>query len=520
MMSTSRETKGQGLTRREFIKKSAAGAAGTAAVLAGAQAAFGGTPALGNNASALAGSGFLSTARPSVAGALARRKRYAIVGTGGRHYMYHDAILGRFAETSELVGLCDINPGRLKLSQDRARAKNGRTIPTYIAADFNKMIAETKPDAVIVTTVDVFHHDYICRALELGCDAISEKPMTNQAEHCRHVLETTKKTGRRLRVTFNYRYSPPRTQVKDLLMSGVIGDIMSVDFHWMLNTSHGTDYFRRWHSQKKFSNGLMCHKATHHFDLVNWWLSAVPVSVFATGKREFYTPQTAHRFGLQGPHERCLTCPEKSACSFYLDLAASPDLKALYLDNEKYDGYFRDRCVFRPEIDIEDTMNVLVGYDNNVTLCYSVNAFNAWEGYVIAFNGTKGRLEHKAEESVYISNDGSVPGALKPEGTYIRIYPLREPGYSVDVWTGEGGHGGGDDVMLHDIFSANPKPDKYLRYADHRSGAYGCLIGIAANICFKTGQPVRIADLAGEVGYPDYPAMPKRTDPVPMPKRT
>ncbi len=89
----------------------------------------------------------------------------------------------------------------------------------------------------------------------------------------------------------------------------------------------------------------------------------------------------------------------------------------------------------------------------------------------------------------------------------------------MDVWTGAGGHGGGDDVMLDDIFGAAPKPDKYQRNADHRSGAYGCLIGIAANVCFKTGQPVKIADLAGEVGYPDYPAMPKHTDPVPMPKR-
>jgi len=510
-MAGSNEVKGPGLTRRDFIRTSAAGAAGTAVALSGGKAGLAGP--------AIPAAGGAALPPPAVS-PLARRKRYAIVGTGGRHYMYHGAILGRFADTSELVGLCDTNAGRIKLSQDRARAKTGATIPGYAAADFDKMIAETKPDAVIVTTVDVFHHEYICRAMELGCDAVSEKPMTNRAEHCRHVLETIQRTGRRLRVTFNYRYSPPRTQVKNLLMGGVIGDVLSVDFHWMLNTSHGADYFRRWHSQKKFSNGLMCHKACHHFDLVNWWLSAVPVSVRATGKREFYTPQTARRFGLQGPHERCRACPEKAACGFHLDLAASPDLKALYLDNEGYDGYFRDRCVFRPEIDIEDTMNVLVGYDNNVTLCYSVNAFNAWEGYVIAFNGTKGRLEHKAEESVYISNDGSVPGALKRDGTYIRIYPLREPGYSVDVWTGEGGHGGGDEVMLDDIFGANPKPDRYLRNADHRSGAWSCLIGIAANVCFETGHPVKIADLAGEVGYPDYPAMPKRTDPLPMPKRS
>ena len=478
------------MNRREFVKISAAGAAGMAISGSTAPAAQGG-----------------------------RRTRYAIVGTGGRHEMYREAILGPFTATSELVGFCDVNEGRLRLTQGKAKAKSGRTIPIYLAKDFDRMVSETKPDVVIVTTVDVFHHQYIIRAMELGCDAMTEKPFTNGDEKVRMILDAMKRTGRKCRVTFNYRYSPPRTQVKDILMAGTIGDVLSVDFHWMLNTQHGTDYFRRWHSQKKFSNGLMCHKATHHFDLVNWWLSAIPVSVFATGKREFYTPEMARKLGLQGPHERCLTCPEKAACSFEMNLAGNAGLKELYLDCEKYDGYFRDRCVFRPEIDIEDTMNVLVKYDTGTTLCYSVNAFNAWEGYVICFNGTKGRLEHKSEESVYLIGDGSVPGALKPDGTTIKIYPLREPAYGVDVWTGEGGHGGGDDVMLADIFGAEKKSDKYMRVADHRSGAYGCLIGIAANICFKNGQPVSIADLAPGLGYPDYPAMPKRSDRVPMPKK-
>ena len=52
-------------------------------------------------------------------------------------------------------------------------------------------------------------------------------------------------------------------------MSGVIGNVVSVDFHWLLDTRHGADYFRRWHRNKRNSGGLLVHKATHHFDLVN-----------------------------------------------------------------------------------------------------------------------------------------------------------------------------------------------------------------------------------------------------------
>jgi predicted dehydrogenase len=314
-------------------------------------------------------------------------------------------------------------------------------------------------------------------------------------------------------VTFNYRYSPPRTQVKDILMSGEIGDVLSVDFHWLLNTHHGADYFRRWHRFKKNSGGLLVHKATHHFDLVNWWLGAMPTQVFATGKREFYTPTMARRFGLTDAHERCLTCPEKEKCSFYLDLSSNRELKALYLDNEKHDGYFRDQCVWGADIDIEDTMNVLVRYDNHVTLAYSLNAFCAWEGYIATFNGTKGRLEHTTVESTY----GDSPA--KPRGVHNLVVPIRGPAREIPAWTGEGSHGGGDNVMLDDLFLPAAKPDKYLRAADERGGAASALIGIAANRCFETGQPVEISSLVNGLKNPDYAPMPSRERPVPMPAR-
>jgi predicted dehydrogenase len=302
-------------------------------------------------------------------------------------------------------------------------------------------------------------------------------------------------------------------------MSGVIGDVLSVDFHWMLDTSHGADYFRRWHSHKADSGGLMVHKATHHFDLVNWWLSAVPVSVTATGKRDFYTPAMAKRFGLQSYHERCLTCPEKDKCTFALDLTKNARLKELYLDQEKYDGYFRDRCVFRPDIDIEDTTNLLVRYHTGVTMSYSLNAFNGWEGYCIAFNGTKGRLEHKMEEKISLDTSGAMPNAVKGAGTTIKIFPLRAPAYEITTSQAIEEHAGGDGLMLRDLFVPGKHTDKYLCAADQRAGAYSILTGIAANHSFGSGKTVKIAELVPHIPLPDYPPMPTHEQPVPMPPK-
>jgi predicted dehydrogenase len=461
----------------------------------------------------------LGAAPATFAQAVAPRRRFAIVGCGSRHRMYQDAIETTYKEHAQLVALCDLNPGRLELARQLS-AKNGAPVPPgYAHTDFDKMIKETKPDFVIVTTVDATHAEYIVRALEAGCDAISEKPLTTTAAMCQRILDATKRTGRHLRVTFNYRYSPPRTQVKDLLMNGEIGDVLSVDFHWMLNTTHGADYFRRWHGEKKFSGGLMIHKASHHFDLVNWWLGALPASVYATGKREFYTPAMAKRFGLASHHERCHTCPEKDRCGFFMGLADSPSLKALYLDQEKHDGYFRDQCVFAPRIDIEDTMNVLVTYENKITLAYSLNAFNAWEGYHIVFNGTKGRLEHSIVEQIYVSGTDTVQGGIADNGITTRLIPLRGAARKVEPWTGTGGHGGGDKVMLDEIFLPDVPADKYLRASNEHAGAASILIGVAANECFKSGQPVKIADLVTGLQSPKYAPMPSRTGPVPMPER-
>lgn len=447
------------------------------------------------------------------------RRRYAIVGLGSRHELYQDGIEKTHARDAELVGVCDSNPGRVELARRRS-ARNGAPVPAgYAATDFGRMLAETKPSVVIVVTIDAAHHDYIVRAMEAGCDVITEKPMTTDADKCRQILDTCRRTGRQCRVTFNYRYSPPRAQVKDVLMGGEIGEVLSVDFHWLLNTHHGADYFRRWHSQKKNSGGLLVHKATHHFDLVNWWLAAVPVSVMATGKRDFYTPTMARRLGLTGPHERCRTCPESAKCGFYLDLAEGPSHQALYLDCENYDGYFRDRCVFRSDIDIEDTMNVIVGYDNGATLSYSLNAFNAWEGYTVAFNGTKGRLEHTVIESTYINGAENVQGGIADGGITTRVVPMRGLPRDLVPWTAVGDHGGGDRLMLEDIFLPELPADKYLRAADARAGACSILVGIAANHCLETGASVRIADLVPVVPRPDYAPMPSRDGPLPMPAR-
>lgn len=432
------------------------------------------------------------------------RKRYCLVGTGDRGiHMFVLPLVKTYADVAELVGICDQNPGRLAYTQRLL----GSDLPAYM--DFNEMLAAVPCDTVIVTTKDSTHHEFIIKALQSGKDVITEKPMTIDEEKCRAILAAEKQTGRNVRVTFNYRYAPLKTRLKEVLLSGIVGHITLVEFRWFLDTVHGANYFRRWHAEKCNSGGLLVHKATHHFDLVNWWTGQEPMEVFATGSQRFYGPTRAER------GERCLDCAYRQTCEFYLDLRDDARLRELYLENEHYDGYKRDLCVFAPRIDIEDTMSALVRYRNGMMLSYSLSSYAPFEGWSIAFNGPKGRLEVTDEETFipveqrpladraakanrypvdwYQAGHGSIAPKTSAR---IRFYPIYGGVQSIEVDEGEGGHGGGDPLLLDMLFREGV-PDPLGHTAGSRAAAMSLLIGVAANKSMATGRKIGIDELLG-----------------------
>ncbi len=432
------------------------------------------------------------------------RKRYALIGTGGRSKMFLDAIVGQYSEHAELVGLCDISQSRMDWHNQQLRQSHGfAPCPTYHADHFDRMIAETKPDVVIVTTVDYTHHVYIIRAMELNCDVISEKPMTVDAEKAHAIFDAIERTGRHLRVAFNYRYVPLSTQVRKLLADGTIGDPQHVNFQWALDTSHGADYFRRWHREKDKSGGLLVHKATHHFDLINWWLDSYPQQVFAFGDLRFYGRENAEARGESYTYDRYTGIAEAQDDPFALFLDQDSKLKGLYLDAEQESSYIRDRNVFGADITIEDTMSVTARFRNGVILTYSLVAYSPWEGYRCTITGTKGCIEVRLMEKVgrtFVAGEGEGPEILEEAkrrfgGKYLRVYPMFGIPYEVEVQEGVGGHGGGDRVMLDQIFLPDPPVDPYHRDASHIDGAASILLGIAANAAIAQGQPVCVDDL-------------------------
>ena len=425
-----------------------------------------------------------------------KKVRYVQVGTGGRARMYYEALCSVYADCCELAAFCDISQTRMDYANRIIHETYGHApVPTYHYTDFNKMLETEKPDVVIVTTVDRTHDDYIIRAMEMGCDVVTEKPLTTDELKAQAIIDAQERTGRQIRVAFNYRYAPHHTKIRELIMDNKIGKVFSVHFEWLLNTQHGADYYRRWHRNKINSGGLLVHKSTHHFDLVNFWLGTEPEQVFAFGDLNFYGRHNAEKRGVSNFYYRCHGSEVAKNDPFAIHMEDNPVLKGLYLDAEADSGYIRDRSVFGDDISIEDTMAVVVRYKNRAMMTYSLNSYMPWEGFNVAINGSMGRIEYTALEKPYINAGGDKKDEGAAKSYRIQVCPMFGAPYEVPVEKKEGGHGGGDPIMLDDLFRPGQQNDRFNRAADHVAGVRSILTGVAANRSIASGLPVTIDSL-------------------------
>lgn len=466
-------------------------------------------PRPASSASTVASHGVVPDFAPAPAGG---QRRFAVAGTGHRAGMYVSAITGEHADVATLVAWLDPNPGRIDYYDaevGRALGQDGPAgLPRYTPEGLEKMIEEQRVDTVVVTSPDHTHADLVARALAAGADVVVEKPLTTDRAGCRRITGAVADTGRDVTMTFNYRYAPRNSSLRQVIQSGQIGDVTSVHFEWALDTVHGADYFRRWHREKKNSGGLLVHKSSHHFDLVNWWLDDVPSRVYASGGLRFYGDRNAAARGL-GP--RPVRGTGAVGDPFALDLHDDPRLQALYLDAEHHDGYLRDQDVFGPGITIEDNMALVVDYRSGATLTYSLNAHSPWEGYRVTVNGTEGRAELEVVErgAVLVGEDGKVvldpsatpdgvaAGGLRPEGERLLVQRHWQAPTPYEIPAGIGGHGGGDAILLKDVFRKHLRvsDDALGRPAGYLDGLRAVAVGIAANQSLVTGLPVRVDDL-------------------------
>ena len=399
-------------------------------------------------------------------------KRYVIVGTGSRVLsMFVKGLSEKIGKSIEITGVYDINRTRCEYY------KNYLGEGLHIYSDFDTMLDTEKPDAVIVGTVDSYHTEYVVRSMKKGYDVICEKPLANTHEDCKAIRDAEKETGRRVTVTFNCRFMPYFSKLKELVSSGKIGRVYSVVYDYSLNRWHGGDYFKRWHRKMENSQGMLLHKSTHHFDIINWVLDDIPAKVSAMADR-FHFGDEKRSYA-----KRCKECKMADKCESYKSQSSAVD-EALYFKAEHEDGYIRDKCAFLSDTDIYDSMSVAVKYTRGTLLTYTLNLFSMREGFTLTLLGEKGIIR----VSCYKKKVG--------EGQDVSITLMNAENEEVDIPfdSASGEHGGGDARLLDMIFSEEEIDDPLGRCADSFAGVSSAMIGIGANESIKCGATVDVAE--------------------------
>ncbi|MCI5779787.1 MAG: Gfo/Idh/MocA family oxidoreductase [Lentisphaeria bacterium] len=427
---------------------------------------------------------------------MANKKRYVVCGVSTRAVgMYIGPMVRDFAHCAEFVGMLDIDPLRFKVCKDLV--PEAKDVPEYLAADFDRMIEEQKPDAVFVISMDCTHVEYILRSLEKGLDVICEKPMTTNTADALRVREAEKKSKGTVICTFNYRYNAIHRKLREMVLAGAVGRPTHVDLTWYIDYRHGSSYFHRWNRMRENSGSLSIHKSSHHFDLVNWWIDGIPEQVHAFGALNHYGPN-----GPFNPSKKdgrsCPTCPEFMKCGYKTRWATrnstlfAPDdhINSFETKVTQYSMYNPKKCIFDSEINIYDTFVANVKYRNGVLLNYSANFSTPYEGYRLAINGTHGRLESLE----FVGGCASALPDLNDGQQYIDYYPIFQGRERIHVVSSTGGHGGGDPLIREDIFLGEDPNRKFDILAKSVDGLRAISIGDAVFNSIKNGG---VQDLTG-----------------------
>jgi predicted dehydrogenase len=310
-------------------------------------------------------------------------------------------------------------------------------LPGAVAArpkDLDRILAD-RPDLVVIATPDSAHHRYAARALAAGCTTLVEKPLATTTGDAFALVRAAERAPARLLVGHNLRFTNLHQHVRALLAHGRIGTLLGADFHYTLNSSHSRSYLTRWHRRRAASGGLEVTKASHHLDLIAWWLDAQPVTVTGLLERRHYRP------GQDG---------------------------------------------IPSDADIHDSLHALIQYSSGATVHYALTTNAPCEGYVCTLRGTDGICTVRCD-----AQSG-------PHTVHLTTTVQHESTRPRQITREAGTHAGADRRMLLALPGALTNPTRAPQFATAAEAALAVATGTAMHESSSQGRRVPVPQLSGE----------------------
>lgn len=332
--------------------------------------------------------------------------------------------------------------------------------------DYRELLKNPSVEAVFIATPDDTHGEIVLEAVKYNKHIICEKPLEISEEKVVELETALKDYPYVFLVGYVLRYAPLYAKAKELIASGIIGEIFLANGIDHIHYG-GYAFFHDWHRTKAKSQSLLLQKSTHSLDILNWLIDAEPIQVAGLGGLEvFGEPGAIRKFGapLMEPLN-CRTCPIQYECEESL-------LNVKIHKQKDWQPDWPDNCVFESEIDVQDHQALLINYRNKVKLTYSICQFSAYYRREFQFFGTKGELYFDDERNVIVVDD-----RLKQEKIEYTI---------VD----NGGHGGGDDEMILEFIRC--VKENHQPRSDLASSASVTRLVLAAQEAIDKNEIIRI----------------------------
>ena len=424
-----------------------------------------------------------------------------IMGCGSRGTSYATQ-MKKLGEKYKVVGIAE------PIKSRRDNIKEMHDIPEENCYNsWEDILAQPKmADVAVICTLDDMHYRPALKAIELGYDLLLEKPIAQTAQECVDIALAAEKKGVKVLVCHVLRYTPFYGKIKELVMEGKIGDVMSVIQVEGVGDVHQSHSYVRgnWHSEKETTPMLLA-KCCHDLDIIQWILDKPCENVQSFGRLTYFTPEYAPEYAPEGAPVRCAdgTCPVKDTCQYnciklYYDsdsdwfrgAAAGHLSKGKKPTDEEVMEALRTTdyglCVFHANNDVVDHQVVNMEFSGGATANLTMNAFNIGGRYIRLF-GTKGELyANMSDKEITLSVF---------EGKKTVNVPVAETKEDIT-----GGHGGGDIGIVRELYEyINDEYDGY-KAANIEISAKNHLIGFAAEKSRRNNTVESVTSFMSDLG--------------------